>query len=139
MRKWHVYIRCLWGILGALVLLHLTATWVAAQSPGPCLPWIPVNAPAFGLGEGASSLYVSEDATEVVVFHDRLYLGMEADDVLGARLWRTKPGVRDPSAQEDWEEVAALNGLPFGDARAQGGLWLADRVDSLAVFDDTLY
>ncbi len=63
----------------------------------------------------AIHIFLRKDSNRYV-YQDRLYLGMEADNSLGARLWRTKVGIAYPGDQADWEEVAAdANGLPFGD------------------------
>ena len=124
-------------LLLAVCFIHPPPAYAA--DPGPSLPWTPVNAPAYDLGPGTSAGYVNEDATELLVFNNRLYLGMEADNALGARLWRTKAGVREPTVQADWEEVAAHDGVPFGDARSQDGRFIADHVDSLAEFQAMLY
>jgi hypothetical protein len=107
-----------------------------AASSNVCEPFRQVNDGAFGLGTGADGSYSGEEGFEVAVFNDQLYVGMEADNSLGARLWRTKAGQTNPSVQSDWEEVAAdANGYPFGVSnRAQ-----ADHVDSLASFDGYLY
>jgi hypothetical protein len=92
-----------------------------------------VNDGAFGLSDGP---YNSEESYEVLVFNDQLYVGMEADNSLGARIWRTKPGVITPSDQGDWEEVAAdENGYPFGVANITQN----DHIDSLVEFNGYLY
>ncbi len=103
---------------------------------GPCSAWTPVNDGAFGMGTGGDSSYNSEEGFEVVVFDDQLYVGIEADNIYGARLWRTKAGVRVPTGQADWEEVVAdENGYPFANPiTAQN-----DHIDSLAVFQGVLY
>ena len=103
---------------------------------GPCAAWTPVNDGAFGMGTGGDSSYGSEEGFEVVVFDGRLYVGMEADNIYGARLWRTKVGVRVPTGQADWQEVAADEyGNPFGNANKVQN----DHIDSLAVFQGMLY
>ena len=92
-----------------------------------------VNDGAFGLSAGP---YTSEESYEVLVFNDQLYVGMEADNSLGARIWRTKPGVITPASQADWEEVAAdENGYPFGETNISQN----DHIDSLAEFNGYLY
>ncbi|MBN1873125.1 MAG: hypothetical protein JXA33_02770 [Anaerolineae bacterium] len=103
---------------------------------GVCSAWTPVNEGAFGLGTGGDSTYNSEEGFEVTVFDGRLYLGMEADNTLGARIWRTKADIVVPSHQADWEEVAAdAAGFPFG----SDNLEQHDHIDSLAVFKEYLY
>ena len=104
--------------------------------PGACEPWTQVNDDAFGMGTGADSSYAYEEGFEVLVFDNQLYVGMEADNSFGARLWRTKRGVVLPRSQADWEEVAAdADGNPFGvPDRAQN-----DHIDSLAAFQGYLY
>lgn len=103
---------------------------------GPCSAWTPVNDGAFGMGTGGDSSYDGEEGFEVAVFNDQLYVGMEADNAYGARLWRTKADVRVPTGQADWQEVAADEyGNPFGNSnKAQN-----DHIDSLAVFEGILY
>lgn len=101
---------------------------------GACTHWVQVNDDGFGLpGDGAFS---SEEGFEVAIFHGQLYLGMEADNDQGARLWRTRAGVTVAQSQVDWEEVAADKaGRPFSQLnRAQN-----DHVDSVAEFDGQLY
>lgn len=131
--------------LASLSLLFLgrmeitTGSAKAAALPAAtniCQPFEQVNDDAFGLGTGADGTYASEEGFEVAIFNNQLYLGMEADNSMGARLWRTKPGITQPQNQADWEEVAAdANGYPFGVAeRAQ-----ADHIDSLIGFNDYLY
>lgn len=99
----------------------------------PCSAWIPVSDGAFGINTGGDADYSHEEGFEVVVFDGQLYVGMEADNIYGARLWRTKAGVAVPNTQADWGEVAADgDGYPFGNpATAQD-----DHIDSLAVFRD---
>ncbi|HZD56713.1 MAG TPA: hypothetical protein VE136_08325 [Anaerolineales bacterium] len=107
-----------------------------AASSSVCEPFAQVNDDAFGLGTGADGSYAGEEGFEVTVFNDQLYIGMEADNSLGARLWRTRSGVTNPGSQADWEEIAAdANGYPFSVSnRAQ-----ADHIDSLAGFNGYLY
>ncbi len=119
-----------------LALLLLAPTAAYAAGPTPCTPWTQVNADAFGLGAGPDGSYAAEEGFEVVVFQDRLYVGMEADNTYGARLWRTRAGVTAPAGQADWEEVIAdAAGRPFG----QPNITQNDHIDSLAVFDGYLY
>ncbi len=102
---------------------------------GSCSAWTPVNDGAFGMGTGSDGDYRSEEGFEVVVFNGQLYVGMEADNIYGARLWRTRTGVRVPTGQADWEEVATANGWPFGNSVVTQN----DHIDSLAVFQGVLY
>jgi hypothetical protein len=105
---------------------------------GSFIPWEQVNENAFGLGDPSGQMppYQDEDVFETIVFHDQLYLGMEADNSLGARLWRTRAGVAIPNSQQDWEEVAAdVEGFPFGVKDTAK----VDHIDSLAVFKDRLF
>jgi len=115
---------------------------------GTCSDWIQVNDGAFGVSSTAnthvSGDYYAEDGFEVIVFNGQLYVGMEADDVYGAQIWRSKAGVSVVVTQMDWEEVAQVNGLPFGNATAEvdinGALKLQnDHIDSLASFNGVLY
>ena len=95
-----------------------------------------MNQSAFGLGPGSVPGYTSEEGFEVLSFNGQLYVGMEADNSLGARLWRSRSGVAIPQGQEDWEEVVAdANGLPFG----VGEVLQNDHIDSLAEFNGYLY
>lgn len=132
-------------VLGcSLLLLSLWARATRAHKAplppdtfaGPCSAWTPVNDGAFGMGTGCDDDYSSEEGFEVVVFNDQLYVGMEADNDYGARLWRTKAGVRVPTGQADWEEVIAdAYGNPFGNPNKEQN----DHIDSLAVFQSVLY
>lgn len=104
--------------------------------PVSCQPFRQVNEDAFGLGGGEDNTFSNEEGFEVAVFQGQLYLGMEADNSLGARLWRTRNGVYAPNSQADWEEVAAdAQGKPFGNLNLEQD----DHIDSLAVFGDYLY
>ena len=122
-----------------LMLLSWYATAAGDTLPpdtfaGSCSAWTPVNEGAFGMDSGSD--YSNEEGFEVVTFDGRLYVGMEADNIYGARLWRTQAGIRVPTGQADWEEVAAAaNGWPFGNAVITQN----DHIDSLVVFRDTLY
>ncbi len=124
----------------ALVLSVLPLPSAQAANPSntlpACQPFVQVNDSAFGLGGGADGTFSSEEGYEVVVFNGQLYLGMEADNSMGARIWRTKAGVTVPSSQADWEEVAAdPQGYPFGVTNITQN----DHIDSLAVFNGYLY
>ncbi len=111
-----------------------------------CTGWQQVSQGGFGLptvfDENGSPLPVGsqpqpfrgEEGFETLVFDGRLYVGMEADNRLGARLWRTGAGA--PQGQADWEEVIAdENGLPWGIAPVRQ----VDHIDSLAEFRGYLY
>jgi len=116
-------------------------------SLGGCGPWEQVNTNAFGLPSEFNSFnqpiepisekpFQGEEGFEVLVFDDQLYLGMEADNLYGARLWRTRDGVITPQTQLDWEEVIAdQDGRPFGVA----DIAQADHIDSLAEFQGQIY
>jgi hypothetical protein len=95
-----------------------------------------VNDNAFGLGSGENGSYSGEEGFEVLAASGHLYLGMEADNDLGARIWRTMDGTAIASSQTDWEEVAADEfGKPFGiDEVAQ-----SDHIDSLAEFNGFIF
>jgi hypothetical protein len=119
----------------------------AELEPGECSPWKKVSGNAFGLPPAVNAFgnpvlsdsklpFQGEEGFEVLVFKDQLYLGMEADNTLGARLWRTRRGVATPHSQLDWEEVIANEeGKPFGIA----DLAQADHIDSLAAFQGWIY
>jgi hypothetical protein len=111
----------------------------SGTSAGSCSAWVPVNEGAFGMGTGSCPNYTSEEGFEVAVYEGQLYLGMEADNMWGARIWRTRPGVNIADTQTDWEEVAAVNGEPFGDATTQDGIYRNDHIDSLVGFRGALY
>ncbi|MGB9521583.1 MAG: hypothetical protein ACPL6F_02390, partial [Anaerolineales bacterium] len=101
-----------------------------------CQPFVQVNDNAFGLGGGSDGTFSSEEGFEVLVFNGQLYVGMEADNIYGARLWRTKSGVTIPASQADWEEVVAdANGKPFGVENVTQN----DHIDSLAEFNGYIY
>lgn len=126
------------GCLGFLILGQLSINNGLADTKPivVCTDWTQVNDNAFRLGTGLDGTFTSEDAFEVIAFNDQLYVGMEADNSLGARLWRTKEGVQIPSSQEDWEEVIAdSEGNPFGIPNSIQ----IDHIDSLADFNGYLY
>jgi len=115
--------------------LTVKAASLAAISAS-CSAFSQVNDSAFGMGTGADSSYSSEEGFEVLVFNNQLYVGMEADNSFGARIWRTKSGVLHPTSQADWQEVAAdSNGYPFG----VSNITQNDHIDSLASFNNFIY
>ena len=105
-------------------------------SAGTCSDWVQVNADAFGIGDDS---YGSQEGFEVTVYDGKLYVGMEADNSLGARIWRTRSGVNIADDQSDWEEVAAVDGKPFGDATTENGILRNDHIDSLIGFQGAIY
>ncbi len=122
---------------------YLNYSTAKAQSV-VCNTWTQVNENAFGMGQGPEGSYsggifngyYGEEGFEVATFNNQLYLGMEADNVFGARLWRTKAGVIGPNSQNDWEEVIAdANGYPFSLPNPVQ----ADHIDSLESFQGFLY
>jgi hypothetical protein len=136
---WHVVVRAEGGS---------DLTLPEGSFAGPCDDWTQVNDGAFGVASTAHTYpegdYYTEDAFEVVVFEGQLYVGMEADDVYGAQIWRSKPGISVAVTQTDWEEVAQVNGLPFGNATfavdTNGAVKLQnDHIDSLEGFKGALY
>lgn len=155
----HKLLRLLFPIFCAVLFLGLWSIAVSADGgpstplpedafAGPCSDWIQVNHGAFGVASNAhvyeSGDFFTEDAFEVLVYKDQLYVGMEADDSIGAMIWRTKAGVSVAVTQTDWEEVAQVDGLPFGNANAteeaSGLLKLQnDHIDSLASFRNAIY
>jgi len=94
--------------------------------------WTQVNDDAFGLDDPSSQTppYQGEDGFEVAVFKGQLYVGMEADNLYGARVWRTKAGVTIARSQEDWEQAVDD---AFGDVNNN------DHIDSLEPFNGYLY
>ena len=130
------------GIFGALLLILSVFPILSAQAADSssslpaCQPFVQVNDNAFGLGGGADGTFSSEEGFEVLVFNGQLYLGMEADNSMGARIWRTKSDVTIPASQADWEEVAAdPQGYPFG----VSNITQNDHIDSLAEFNGYIY
>ncbi len=123
-------------LLAVLLFTLPAATGAQAAGLDVCTPWTQVNDHAFGMDTGDDHSYANEEGFEVIVFRDQLYVGMEADNRYGARLWRTKVGVVAPTSQDDWEEVIAdAAGRPFG----HPNITQNDHVDSLAVFAGYLY
>ncbi len=121
-------------LVWAVIFLPLALNAYQAPLSDICAGWTQVNDDAFGLPSFGS--YAGEEGFEALVYDGQLYLGMEADNRLGARLWRTRRGVAVPSSQADWEEVSAdAAGLPFGLANVTQN----DHVDSLAAFDGALF
>lgn len=115
--------------------------------PGQCLPWVQVNSNGFGMASNFDAQgtiisppplepYQGEEGFEVAVFKGKLYFGMEADNVFGARLWRTRSAVSIPQTQDDWEEVIGdASGKPFGlKDRSQN-----DHIDSVLEFNGYIY
>jgi alkaline phosphatase len=124
---------CTIGFLSAFLLSTGMAQTTSEQV---CTDWTQVNEDGFALGTGGDSDYSNEEGFETLVFNNQLYLGMEADNTLGARLWRTREGVSVPQNQSDWEEVAADGqGNPFGVPDPVQN----DHVDSLATFNGYMY
>ena len=123
------------GLDGDAACAHLLAT-PASLPPGTyagaCQPWVQVNDDAFGLDDpsGQTPPYQAEDGFEVTVFKDQLYVGMEADNLYGARVWRTKAGVTLAHNQGDWEQVVDD---AFGDVNNN------DHIDSLEGFSGCFY
>jgi len=118
------------------VLAPAPAQAAGFASAGSCQPFSQVNDGAFGMGTGPNPDYYGEEGFEVAVFSNQLYMGMEADSTMGARIWRTRPGVSVPYSQADWEEVAAdANGWPFGVENIPQN----DHIDSLAEFNGYIY
>ncbi len=127
------------GALLGLLLLVLFTRWGANGLRPPsrwaCSRWEQVAPAALGMPPGPDGSYRGEEGFSALVFDDRLYLGMEADNTLGARLWRTRLAA-SPHTLLDWEEVIAdAAGRPFG----LPDIAQNDHVDSLAVFQDFLY
>lgn len=107
-------------------------------SAGPCQPWALVNDPAFGMPTGDNA-FSSEEGFELITFDGQLYVGMEADNAYGARVWRTRPGIYVATDQADWQEVVAVGIDPFGNPTKQDGIRQDDHIDSLAAFRGLLY
>jgi alkaline phosphatase len=143
----------------SLLALLLGIQMASSQAPADCSTWTQVNDNAFGIPSNFDSSgnpifpapaqpYANEEGFETRVYKDQLYVGMEADNKFGARLWRTRSGITVPTSQADWEEVAAdSQGCPFGDCQRQenppagSGLYLLqnDHIDSLADYNGYLY
>jgi hypothetical protein len=134
--RWHARILSLFFVPICFLFVLRSSAESSPSVLSPCQPFHQVNEDAFGLGGGADASFASEESFEVEVFNGQLYLGMEADNQLGARLWRTRRGVYAPTSQTDWEEVAAdPEGNPFGNPNREQN----DHVDSIAVFGNFLY
>ncbi|MDF1512186.1 MAG: hypothetical protein P1S60_00095 [Anaerolineae bacterium] len=153
------FYRLIAPLLGAALWLGIWTVTVKADGgsgiplpdgavAAPCSDWTQVNIGAFGVPSTGTvhtnGNYYFEDLFEVAVFNGQLYVGMEADDAYGAQIWRSKAGVSTVVTQTDWEEVAQLNNLPFGNgtfAEDSGGAFKLqnDHIDSLAGFDGVLY
>ncbi|MCX8063107.1 MAG: hypothetical protein N3D16_11050, partial [Anaerolineales bacterium] len=92
------------AVFGVLIVILSVFPLPSAQAANPssslpaCQPFVQVNDNAFGLGGGADGTFSSEEGFEVLVFNGQLYLGMEADNTMGARIWRTKAGVTLPTS-----------------------------------------
>ncbi len=141
-----------WRRLGLMLglLMLLGAVWQAGltladealppgATAGTCSDWVQVNTGAFGMLT-VTNAYTGEEGFEVLVFKDQLYVGMEADNTYGSRLWRTKAGVLVPTRQADWEEVASVGGEPFSNTLKDAqGRRQNDHIDSLAEFNGVLY
>ena len=129
----------LFGLFAFVTLLIVVSFYPAPSLSSnliACQPFKQVNQNVFGLGGGADGRHTDEEGFEVEVFNGQLYLGMEADNSLGARLWRSRLGIYAPNSQADWEEVAAdQQGYPFGNHNLEQD----DHIDSLAVFGGFLY
>ncbi|HZD58423.1 MAG TPA: hypothetical protein VE136_16945, partial [Anaerolineales bacterium] len=117
------------ALMVAILTISVDPVRSESQAQTVCTEWTQVNSSAFGLGAGPDGEYSNEEGFEIINFKDQLYVGMEADNSLGARLWRTKLGVEMPNSQADWEEVAAdQEGYPFGVPDSVQN----DHIDSLA-------
>jgi alkaline phosphatase len=124
------------ALMVAILTISVDPVRSESQAQTVCTEWTQVNSSAFGLGAGPDGEYSNEEGFEIINFKDQLYVGMEADNSLGARLWRTKLGVEMPNSQADWEEVAAdQEGYPFGVPDSVQN----DHIDSLAEFKGYLY
>jgi hypothetical protein len=110
----------------------------AGTTAGTCQAWVAVNDPAFGMPPEGNA-FGSEEGFELTTFGGQLYVGMEADNAYGARIWRTRPGVCVAMGQGDWEEVAAVGDDPFGNATRQDGIRQDDHIDSLEAFRGRLF
>ena len=124
----------------ALLLWSGLVSPSAAQADAPpsaCYTWTQVNAGGFGIGVGGGiKPFDGEEGFEVTVYDGRLYVGMEGDNSLGARLWRTTEPNTPPDSQADWEEVIAdASGYPWGVTN----LPQVDHIDSLAGFNGYLF
>lgn len=98
------------------------------------LAWTQVNTPGFGEHAGP---YTGQEAFDLTVFKDQLYLGMEGRAC--ARIWRSNAGVAAPASQEDWEQVVANGFDGTTDCAAMPPTTDNDHIDSLAPFGGFLY
>jgi hypothetical protein len=98
------------------------------------LTWTQVNQPGFG--EHAEP-YTGQEAFDLTVFKDQLYLGMEGKAC--ARIWRTKPGIITPTGQQDWEQVVSNGFDGTTDCAVTPATTDNDHIDSLEPFGGYLY
>jgi hypothetical protein len=101
--------------------------------PPPILTWAQVNAPGFGEHPGP---YTGQEAFDLTVFGDQLYLGMEG--FACARIWRSRAGVAAPG-QGDWEQVVSNGFDGTADCAAGPPSTDNDHIDSLEPFGGYLY
>lgn len=98
------------------------------------LKWTQVNQPGFGEHAGP---YIGQEAFDLTVFKDQLYLGMEGKAC--ARIWRTQAGVTVPIAQQSWEQVVSNGFDGATDCAVLPPTTDNDHIDSLEPFGDYLY
>lgn len=116
------------SILSGIIFLPLL---LAASNS---LTWTQVNTPGFA--EHAPP-YTGQEAFDLTVFDDRLYLGMEG--FACARVWRSRAGVVSPSIQSDWEQVVSNGFDGAADCTTTPPPTDNDHVDSLEPFRGYLY
>jgi hypothetical protein len=103
-------------------------------APPPSLTWTQVNDAGFAEHTGR---YTGQEAFDLTVFNDQLYLGMEG--YACARVWRSRAGVSTPERQADWEQVV-WNGFDgTTDCTVTPPTTDNDHIDSLEPFGRYLY
>ena len=115
-------------VLAAIIFIPFVTT------PQPALTWTQVNAPGFGEHSGP---YTGQEAFDLTVFNDRLYLGMEGRAC--ARIWRSRAAGIAPAGQADWEQVVSDGFDGTTDCAILPPTTDNDHIDSLEPFGGYLY
>ena len=125
-----------WGVPSAAFLTvsgNIFLPLVFANQPA--LTWSQVNDPGFG--EHLRLATTGQEAFDLTVFKDRLYLGMEGR--VCARIWRSRAGATAPQSQAGWEEVVANGFDGSTDCALTPATTDNDHIDSLEPFAGYLY
>ncbi len=100
----------------------------------PTWSWTQVNDAGFNEHEPP---YFAQEAFDITVFKDQLYLGMEGRAC--ARIWRSRPGVSTAASQADWEQVVPNGFDGWSDCATNSPGTDNDHIDSLEPFGGYLY